>query len=206
MRFEKINENKLKITLSNDELPISNNLDSFMTDTSDAREAFLNMLDKAEEAVGFNTKDYKIKIQAKALHNGDFVFIVTKLVQMNNKHIVVRPKKILKASSQNSLYTIYRFESFDDFCSFCEFLKSNKINYLKSLSKSCKLYKYSNYFYLCFERINENYRKISMFYSSITEFSKFFSTKDLFASTLKEHGELLIDDNAIITCQSYFKS
>ena len=79
MRFEKINENKLKITLSNDELPISNNLDSFMTDTSDAREAFLNMLDKAEEAVGFNTKDYKIKIQAKALHNGDFVFIVTKI-------------------------------------------------------------------------------------------------------------------------------
>ena len=62
MRFEKINENKLKITLSNDELPISNNLDSFMTDTSDAREAFLNMLDKAEEAVGFNTKDYKIVV------------------------------------------------------------------------------------------------------------------------------------------------
>lgn len=204
MRFEKINENKLKIILSNNELPFSDSLDSFMTDTSDARHSFLVMLDKAKEAVGFDTKDFKIKIQARAISDGNFEFLVTKLININNDKLVVRPKRILKSANSGS-YTVYRFDTFDDFCSFCRFLKFNKVNYLNTLSKSCKLFKYSKCYYLCFEKINENYKKISLFYSSITEFSKFFSSKDLFAYTLKEHGELLFDNNAILTCQKHFK-
>lgn len=204
MKFEKINENKLKIVLSNDELPNSNNLDEFMNNSEDAKKSFLQLLNEAKEAVGFNTQDYKVKIDAKALNNGDFIFIITKLVKIKSGKIVVRPKMVVKNSSKNSIYSIYQFRRFDDFCDFCLFLKINKINYLNNLCKSCVLYKYGNYYYLSLKYINNNYRKLPMFYSSITEFSKFFSSKDVFIATLEEHGEIIIKNNALLSGQRFF--
>ena len=125
MRFEKINENKLKIVLSNDELPITSSLDDFMTDSDSAREAFLHLLDEAKDAVGFNSKDYKIKIDAKAMKNGDFIFIITRLVKLRSGKIVVKPKKVSKYENKDSIYSIYRFNNFEDFCDFCSYLKLN---------------------------------------------------------------------------------
>ncbi len=204
MRFEKINENKLKITLSGDELPNSDTLDNFMVDSSYARDSFLQLLDEANNAVGFRTKDYKIKIDARALSNGNFVFIVTKLMQLKKTRIAVHPKKIIKDSEITSPYLVYLFNSFDDFCNFCAYLKQNKINCLKTLSKSCELYRYANQYYLVFNKINEKYKYISRLYCCITEFSKFFSSKELFVSTLQEHGEMLIGNNSLITGQKFF--
>lgn len=40
MKFEKINENKLKITLSYNELPNAHDLDTLMTNTNTAQETF----------------------------------------------------------------------------------------------------------------------------------------------------------------------
>ena len=203
MRFEKINENKLRIVLSNDELPNSASLDELMTDSDFAKSSFSDILDEAKNSVGFVSENYKVRIDAKALVNGGYVFIVTKLVKLRDGNIVVHPKRVSKAKNKDSLYSIYQFNSFDDFCELCTCLKSNKINYLNNLCKSCTLYTYGNYYYLSFKAINPNYKKLAMFYSTITEFSKFFSSKDVFVATLKEHGKLIMNDNAIITCQKY---
>ena len=55
MKFEKLSDYKLKITLSNEELPNNNtDLDSFMSDPSSARKSFLDILDKAKDEVGFH--------------------------------------------------------------------------------------------------------------------------------------------------------
>lgn len=203
MIFKKINDNKLKIILTNDELPNSTNLDDFMADSSFARESFLNMLDEASVQVGFDAKDYKIKIQARELYDGDYVFIVTKLLKLKNGKTVVRPKKVLKQKSSNYNFVIYQFDSFDDFCNFGEYLKNINISNFKKLCTNCQLYKYNDLYFLCFN-INETHNNISTFYSSITEFSRFFSNKYLFLSNFKEYGELVIDDNALITCQKFF--
>ena len=204
MKFEKIGENKLKITLSNDELPSSQNLDEFMKDSDKAKSSFLHLLDEAREAVGFNTQDYKIKIEAKLLNNGDYIFLITRLVKLRSGNIAVKPKRVIKNNKKTYVYSIYQFNSFDDFCNFCSYLKLQKINYLNNLCKSCVLYKYGNFYYLVFTSINKNYKKLPMFLTSITEFSKYFSSKKVFNSTLKEHGELVIDNNALMLCQKYF--
>ena len=103
MKFQKLGENKLKIILSNDELPNSKNFDDFVADSSDARHTFLEILEKAYDEVGFNTRDYKIKIDASALKNGNFVFTVTRLVKVKNNIKSARPKKVLKEYNSNYL-------------------------------------------------------------------------------------------------------
>ena len=72
------------------------------------------------------------------------------------------------------------------------------------MAKKIELYLYNNNYYLSIYKINENYDNIGKFYCSITEFCKFYSSKDLFISLLKEKGKLVIKNNAIETCQNNF--
>lgn len=102
MKFEKLSDYKLKITLSNEELPNNNtDLDSFMSDPSSARKSFLDILDKAKDEVGFNVGNNKVRIDAKYQSNGSFIFTVTKLVpkkksvkKSNHKKLVLTEKTI----------------------------------------------------------------------------------------------------------------
>lgn len=51
MKFEKFNENKLKIFLSSGEMPSASSLDELMSDTDVARKSFLTILDEAYNKV-----------------------------------------------------------------------------------------------------------------------------------------------------------
>lgn len=203
MKFEKINDNILRIVLSFDELPDCDNLSDLMSDTELAKSSFLRLLDQAGSVVGFDTTDYKVKIQAQSLHNGNFVITVTKLVELKGKRKVVTPKRVYKEDSTCSAFTVYKFDNFEDFSSFCSCLKTNKFLYLNRLAKLCYLYSYSNSYFLVLNNINENHKQIALFYSLITEFSEFVTNKELFCFTLKERGKLVLDNNALITGQKF---
>ena len=67
MKIEKLNENKIRIILNLDDLREKNiDFHSFMSNSLESQDLFLDMLDKAEEEVGFDTKDYKLIIEAIA--------------------------------------------------------------------------------------------------------------------------------------------
>ena len=202
MRFQKLSENKLKIFLSYDELPNSENLDGFIANSNNARHSFLDILDQAYNEVGFNTRDYKIKIDAVALHNGNFVFTVTKLIKLGNNRKVAKPHKVSKTDNIN--LAIYKFETLDDFCNFCEYIKKINLTDIHLLAQKVELYLYNDCYYLSLTNINQDYEDLARFYCSITEFCKYFSSKELFISVLKEKGNLVIKHNAINICQKYF--
>ena len=68
LRIEKLTENKIRITLSLDDLEEQNiDLHTFMSSSVESQDLFYNMLDKAEKEVGFKTKDYKLMIEAIAI-------------------------------------------------------------------------------------------------------------------------------------------
>lgn len=201
MKFQKLGENKLKIFLTNDEFSNNKDLDNFMVNPNAARHAFLNILDKAYDEVGFNTRDYKIKIDAAALQNGNFVFTVTRLIKLDNERKVAKPQKVSKSDNLN--FAIYKFDKVDDFCDFCEYLKAINLPNVHLLAKKVELYLYNNNYYLAITNINHNYKHLTKFYCSITEFCKYYSSKALFASVLHEKGDLIIKNNAIKT---YLKS
>lgn len=73
MQIEKITENKIRITLNMHDLQEKNiDLHSFMSSSIESQDLFYDMLDKAEEEVGFETKNYKLIIEALAIPNRKF--------------------------------------------------------------------------------------------------------------------------------------
>ena len=120
-------------------------------------------------------------------------------VELNEKakaNVKVRPKLISKPCK--IIYSVYKFTDFDDFINFCAFMKSsNKRINIKKISSECLLFKYSSNYYLTLKNINETYSKIGLFYTGITEFSKFCFNSDSLFPVLNEYGTLLMQNNAL---------
>lgn len=81
MKFEKISENKIRITLNIEDLKEKDiDFHSFMSNSIESQDLFLDMLDQAEKEVGFVTKDYRVMIEALAMSNGNFVLTITRMI------------------------------------------------------------------------------------------------------------------------------
>lgn len=208
MKIEKLNENKIRITLNIDDLNERNiSMQSFMSNSIESQDIFFDMLDKADEEVGFNTDDCRIMIEALALKNGVFVLTITKFEYDGEKSTLKRKNVHIRRKSPaiNLKKTIYSFESFDAFCEFCTFLR-NTLDEAQILdfAKKSDLYEYSSNYYLVLSNININSKSLKYICSSITEFAHFVNSSELFESKIKEYGILIAENNAIMTCMEYF--
>ena len=207
MKFEKLNENKLRIIISSQDL-LDKHIDfhSFMSNSLETQDIFLDILDKAEKEVGFITKNHKVRIEAFAMNNEDFIFTVTKLLEKNEKEIYKQTKlKFKRKKTENSiLQSVYKFACFDDFLSFTASLKNSNIKNIGIFSKSVILYTYKNNYYLVLNNINEQYKYNKKIFTLLTEFSSYINNSELFASKLVECGKIYFKNNAIKTCQKYF--
>ena len=207
MKFEKLNENKLRIIISSQDL-LDKHIDfhSFMSNSLETQDIFLDILDKAEKEVGFITKNHKVRIEAFAMNNEDFIFTVTKLSDKNDKEIYKQTKlKFKRKKTENSIFqSVYKFACFDDFLSFTASLKNSDIKNIATFSKSVILYTYKNNYYLVLNNINEQYKYNKKIFTLLTEFSSYINNSELFASKLVECGKIYFKNNAIKTCQKYF--
>ena len=68
MKIEKLDENKIRITLNMEDLN-ERDIDyhTFMSNSIETQSIFIDMLNTAEKEVGFNTDDCRIMIEALAL-------------------------------------------------------------------------------------------------------------------------------------------
>ena len=208
MKFEKLNENKIRIILNTQDL-VDKNIDfnSFMSNSIESQGLFLDMLEEAEEKVGFITRDYKIKIEALAMDSGDFVIIITRFNDEQKNTALTKQKKITakrKSSIPSSEYLIYSFNTFDDVCSFSNFI--SEFEDCIKIAKSIVLYEYNLKYYLSFSKINSDHPNIKQFYTIATEFGTYTNNPDLFARKLSERGKIVIKNNAIKTCATYFSN
>lgn len=80
MKIEKLNEDKIRITLNMEDLT-ERNIDyhTFMSNSIESQSIFLDMLNKAEKEVGFYTDDCRIMIEALALKNRKIYFDYNKI-------------------------------------------------------------------------------------------------------------------------------
>ena len=111
-------------------------------------------------------------------------------------------RKINNIESSKDL--IYKFNTFDDYCNFTEYLINNNLTDASKLAKSIQLYAYNNLYYLVFHNMNNNYNKLSTFYTSITEFGSYVLHPDLFIHKLYETGTLCVKNNALKKSFEYF--
>lgn len=206
MKIEKVNEDKIRITLNTEDLQEKNiDLHSFMANSVESQELFLDMLDEAEKEVGFDTEDYKLMIEALAVSNGTFVLTVTRLSPEEPKEKLKRKVNIKRKSpSINKDILIYSFSTFEDFCGFCNSLKEIIICTTKDLSHEMNLYFHDDSYYLVIKNTNLEYKYLKDFYTSIVEFSHLVHNANLFERKLVEYGNLIMKDTAIDICMQHF--
>lgn len=204
MRIEKLTENKIRIILNMQDLQEKNiDLHSFMSNSIESQDLFYDMLDKAEKEIGFQTKDYKLMIEALAAPEGNFILTVTRIVPEKD------PKKKLKVKRKTpnipTNLSVYKFDTFDEYLEFCiSLMNDNKISTYTFLKKST-LYLYKSNYYLC---LYVNEKDISSFKSvhySIIEFASHVNNSSLFERKLKEYGKVIFKANAIQTCVKHFE-
>lgn len=207
MKLEKLNDDKIRITLNLEDLK-ENDIDfhTFMSNSIESQELFLNMLDRAEKELGFVTDDYRVMIEALAMTNGNFVLTVTRFEAEKEKSTYKKKKVNIKRKTANinTDKAIYCFNSFDEYCGYCSFLNNNILKYMNNFADSVSLYSYNEKYYLVFSNIHVNINLLKAFCSSITEFAHFVENADLFESKLLEYGKLVMKDNAIDICIKHF--
>lgn len=198
MKIEKLNENKLKITLSIDDLEERNiNLHSFMYNTPESQDLFWELIQAAEKECGFNVDDSMIYVEASTSGGGNFTLLVTKT---NEAAPVVekisRPKKLTngnfklkrKKAPLKPESTIYIFESFDDICEFCNLCDTTILH-------SNKLFSMDENYYLKTDYIP---------YNMILEYASIAKNPSLLEAKLNEYGKVIIEEDALQTLATHF--
>ena len=212
MKFEKINKDKIKVTINSDDLDKKDiDLHSFMADSDETQSLFLDVLDMAEKDFGFSTKDYNLKVETVALSDGVFILTITRILDKESTGgsdtFLSAPKKQPRANRKKpciSSSIVYKFDSFDDFCAFTSILYENmQINY-KRISKDTALYNYQDNYYLIFFNVNTKFQELKKTFSLITEFATYISSSDVFIAKIYENGNFIFKKNALGNCQKYF--
>ena len=74
MKIEKLNIDKIRITLNIEDLK-NNDVDiqTFMSNSTESQNLFLYILDLAEEQCGFSTDNYKVRVETMYLNNDSFI-------------------------------------------------------------------------------------------------------------------------------------
>ena len=199
MRFEKLSNDKIRIILDLQDLE-DNDIDyqSFMSNSSDSQKLFMEILDEAEEQIGFITKDYKLMIEALATIDGDFIITVTRSLPDFDITSAYKKRTIKAKRKSNKLTTdtiIYEFNNFDDIFDFVLILKNLNISGLTTFTKDFALYTYKDNYYLVMDNIDKNFEDIKTFLCALTEFGKSINNSNLFKSRLNEYGTLLVKNN-----------
>lgn len=204
MKFEKVNDDKIKITLSSADLEANDiDLHSFMADSNETQSLFLSVLDKAEKDYGFSTDNYQLKVETMALDNGNFILTITRShIKSDTERKKFKVSR--KVPSLTSASLIYRFNTFEDFCKFLEFLSASEYSNTDKISKTSTLYSYNNFYYLIFSDINASYPNLRALCSAITEFATYVDYSDAIAAKLHESATLIIKNHVIKIATKHF--
>lgn len=208
MKIEKITENKIRVIVNLDDLEAKHiNLHSLMSNSIESQSLFIDMLDEAEKAVGFSTKNCKTYIEAIASSDGNFIFTITKIDSNEQKEIANKKKTVkIKRKTANVDFNkaIYQFTTFEEFCNFCSYIDSSNLGNLKDFAKGISLYLYNDTYFLVLTDINLSYPHLKGFYAIISEFARIVNHPENFERKLDEYGKPIMKKNAIARCLKYF--
>lgn len=210
MRIEKLNENKIRIFLNLEDLKEKDiDLHTFMSNSLESQDLFLDLLSKAESEVGFKTNNYKLVIEALASIDGNFVFTITRVkpeMSSASKLPSIKPRVKRQFSKPNKLLSIYLFNNFDEFCDFCTYISTTCMNKYISKFSNSSLVLFKGKYYLILNNCKLTLQELKNFSCTVSEFASRAKNEILLERKLKEYGKIIISKNAITTCLKYFNT
>ena len=207
MKIEKLTENKIRIILKRDDFKDKKiNINQILLTTPESQKLFLEILNKAEKEINFDTTGHKLLIETFIENDDIFIFTITKYTDEITKNS--HTKKVLTVRKKTQIFNttslIYEFNEFENFCEFCDFLHNNNHIMTQNLYKKAILYLYNQTYYLVIDGINLSNHYLLLFHSTLLEFSNSTKYTKNFKFKLREHGKVVIKKNAINTGIRYF--
>lgn len=208
MKIERISHNKIKVTLTFDDLERWDvDIDSLSYNSPEAQEMFWNVMKRAEVETGFYVDDSQLIIEAMPMESEGFVIIVTRVDEDDDfesihKYIKNRFRKselrVKKRSRKvSSTLAIYVFDEFDDVCSVSMRLMDIFIG-------DSTLYKYKNNYYLVMTRNCTLENEPETIDAILSEYARKVSHSSIQEGFLNEHGTVIIENDALEILRGYF--
>jgi len=203
MKIERLTENKIRVIVnSNDLNKLDINIKSFISKTSNSSDLFLNILEKAETELNFDTTGHKLLIETVFNIENSIILTITKYLPKNkkttstyiNKRIITKRKNLVKENNNS----VYKFEDFDIFCDFCNSINNNTQSNLLKLSKNTSLHLYQNSYYLIIKNTQKNINtNLETLHLRVSEFATKTLYPNILSSKILEYGKVIIKNNTI---------
>ena len=193
MKFEKITDQKIKITLSLYDLESNNiSINTIFSNSHHSERLLQILLDMAQKEIGFNTDDSKLLVETIFSSDKTCIFTITKLV---DKDLLLK---------NNFDCFIFEFDSFENFINLCHFIKNMNNLELTTFSNNFSLTLYNNIYYLQAINIHSFYTLLDYMKIIFSEFGKNVSNNFNITGILNEYGQKIYKNNAFLQCISKF--
>lgn len=204
MKVEKINENKIRITLTFEELENRQiSLKDIEKNSSLAKNLFIDLIEESNLDEDFIIDDSQLFIEASSDNNDLFIVTITKidnLPELKKYALLDSNKKKLKVkntrANQNIDYkvdsNIYLFKSMDHILELCDVSKKEQL----FLGKN-SLYKYKNAYFVIFSKSSIRNKKFLKTFVFLSEYCNEYYSYDIFETSIKEKSQLIIENNAL---------
>ncbi len=205
MFIEKISDDKIKVTVNKEDIKIWNvDIKNLTENTPEAQDLFWFALRQAEKDVNFKVGEAQLLVEAIPSKTEGFIMLISKMDPKENVMDVLGKStlrrqaseiKVKKRSRSAQLINIFKFADFETLCSCIKQIK--EMFYGKSA-----LYKYEDKFYLMLIPYDT-----MMFFETeniIMEYGVRVASPTLYEGVLKEHGTVMIEENAFETICTYF--
>lgn len=190
MKVEKINENKIKIILSFEELEMRNiTLKDIEKNTPEARNLFTNLIEETNLDEEFHFEDSQLFIEASSDNSNTFILTITRTEDLPdiNRYSKKNTTVLYRVDSR-----LYEFESIDIILSFCSIAKSENLFFGKN-----SLYKYEDKYYILFSDSAIKNKKFIKTYVMISEYCSRYFSSDIYYKTITEKSKVVIASNAL---------
>lgn len=194
MKLERLNTNKIKVTLTNDDLHEWNlNIEKLTHNSPEAQELFYELMRRAETELAFRAEGEQLLVEAIPSKGDGFVMLISKAGRAEaepQRNKLRRPKV-----RQKPTYWIFSFPTFDDTVDACKRISRRFVG-------ASHLYKYNGRYYLSLDCV------VAFLSEEIEWMLSDFGTKaqqpSLLEGCLRERGELLIEYEAVENLSKHF--
>ena len=205
MKIERMTENKIKITIGNEDIKMWNvDLKNFTDNTPEAQDMFWFALKRAEQDVNFTVGKAQLLVETLEAGEDGFVMFISRLEnetelaralikagrQVRRNEIKPNPRR-----RREPPIRIFKFREFEDICRGVSCIS-------EAFLGASRLWKYSGEFYL--ELLPVDTFGIFEIENILSEFSE--KSKEPFAmqGMLSEYGKVMIENDAVaIICRNF---
>ena len=212
LKIEKIDENKVRITLTIDELSQREiSIKDIEQDSLRAQDLFLDLIEESELNEDFIVDGSQLFVEASSDSNNLFIVTITKidsipeLSKYSNKTTCVKKnvtpykkmkkeqiRKNEKINNYSVASSIFKFNSFDNILMLCDKLKLEN-----AFMGTNSLFKNGADYFIIFGNSTIKNAKFLKTFVLLSEFSESYYATDLYKTLIEEKARLIIEKKAL---------